>query len=163
MNPVNPSRHSEVTICYYMEGTREDRQTHLKQGFGFSCVCSTCQLTGAALKESDTRQAIIKDLDDEIMQHAQRHAYSVAISLVEKRISLMQEEGLPAVWAKRTMSDAVQICQMSGDAAGVSYWAMRQWELAVIAGGKDSPESKDAEKMAGVSPSRGGKGRKNRK
>jgi len=134
-------RGSEITISYFREGTRLERQEHLQSAFGFECLCAMCGLTGAALEKSDVRQERIRELDEVILAASQAHRpKKEVLALVEERIHLLGEEGFAPSRAKRTMVDAIQVCQAHGDVKGASEWARKARKLVLISGGADSPE-----------------------
>mmetsp|Transcript_40481 Transcript_40481/g.81146 ORF Transcript_40481/g.81146 Transcript_40481/m.81146 type:complete len:461 (-) Transcript_40481:342-1724(-) len=117
---VDISQGSQISIDYFREGSRAVRQEHLKREFGFECKCTLCGLAGAALLKSDTRQQRISDLDVEILAASQAARPKRAVlRMIEERIKLISEEGLAATRAKRSMVDAVQVCQAHVAALGL--------------------------------------------
>lgn len=93
------ARGEELTISYLLPAgrPRDERQQMLSQQFGFVCGCALCGLDGAARERSDTCQRAIgtltgeKDVVEGPAEAARR---------LDVRLSLMEREGLPLVWAR---------------------------------------------------------------
>ena len=122
--------------------------------FGFTCVCATCNLTGSALAQSNTRRARIGALarlvevavnggvagtGNALTVTAVGRKRTNAIALVEERIALMEEEGTDGTsWD--TLYAACAYCRSIGDKVEASKWASRAADMARLALGKDSDE-----------------------
>ena len=133
---------SQISINYFREGSRAARQEHLSREFGFECGCKMCGLVGDALTQSDARQQRISELDDEILSAAEaRRPKRPVLAMVKERIRLMEEEGMAPSRAKRTLVDAIQICQAHGDLKGAADWARKARKLVVLSCGEDCLEA----------------------
>jgi len=88
----------EVFVAYIggdADGTRVARQSQLQQKFSFTCRCPQCEMSGAALEQSETRQRRIAAIVALLQAKP-----SNAVALVQERVDLMEAERMPAVWGK---------------------------------------------------------------
>ena len=149
-------KNEEVTVSYLADvGTPSHRRCQqLLDDFGFTCVCATCNLTGSALAQSNTRRARIGALarlvevavnggvagtGNALTVTAVGRKRTNAIALVEERIALMEEEGTDGTsWD--TLYAACAYCRSIGDKVEASKWASRAADMARLALGKDSDE-----------------------
>nr|POE53544.1 set domain-containing protein 5 [Quercus suber] len=138
----------EITICYSKGGRSEDRQTELKQAFGFDCTCATCALPAADLAVSDDRCARIQHLDRAIGD-PQRMISNPAASLADcyALLQLLQAEYAAAVGANaaRLYYDAFQISIAHADQARAAAFAERGYRCRIECEGEDSPETQRTE------------------
>ncbi|KAL8367683.1 hypothetical protein RB599_003534, partial [Gaeumannomyces hyphopodioides] len=136
----------ELTIAYYLMGTTEARQAHLKAAFGFMCTCPTCSKPEAARAESDERRKFIRDLDYKIGDSSRAKdepERALADCAALERALYDEFEGRPdqAVLA-RLYYDAFQVVIAHGDQARAIVFADRAYKARVLAEGEDSPASK---------------------
>lgn len=90
------SQGEEVLVAYIggdADGTRAARQLALQTKFSFACTCPQCELTGASLERSETRQRRINEI---VKRLATRPADTLA--LINERCGLMELEQMPTIW-----------------------------------------------------------------
>lgn len=135
----------EITIPYDHGGPSAERQTFLKDAFGFDCKCNTCTLPPAELRDSDARRVLIQRLDKAIgdpdrMATKPVESLRDCHSLLE---TLKQEfKEYTGAHGCRLYYDAFQICISHGDQARASAFAEKAHKARVCCEGEDSPESK---------------------
>lgn len=129
----------EITVAYLGgEGApRAGRRAALLTKFGFACGCELCELTGAPLRTSDERQAAVASLGADIDREPRPRN---TIALVERRLRLMREEGMPPVWGKSSMFTAQIYAASRRDYVRADTWATQASECARASTGSDSPE-----------------------
>ncbi|KAG6002088.1 hypothetical protein E4U43_001178, partial [Claviceps pusilla] len=141
----------EITIGYLESGSQAERAKSLKASFGFDCACELCRLPAAELRASDDRRAKMKQLDRAIgtpprMAFQPRECLHDCHSLLQ----LLDAEypGSATALHARAYHDAFQICIAHGDQARARIFAERSYEMNVLCGGEDSPETKNAKYLA---------------
>ena len=124
----------EVCVAYIggdADGTRATRQSALREKFSFTCACPQCELTGAALEESEARQRRL----NEIVAHLKTHPADV-VAIVQERLSLMSLERMPGVWCKASVLLAIEsvLTGRAGPrgvpATGIAHTRQAAWTLA---------------------------------
>ncbi|KAK8051478.1 SET domain-containing protein 5 [Apiospora rasikravindrae] len=120
-----------------------ERQTILKEHFGFVCACATCSLPAGEKRDaSDKRRKEINELDEKlgdgkrIVKHAEAMLHDAW-----RKLRLLREEGITDAWVSRAYHDAFQIAIANGDQARAKVFAERDYEATVAYEGKDSPEA----------------------
>ena len=129
----------EISVGY-MGGDgapRAGRRAALQSKFGFACGCTLCELTGTPLRKSDERQAAVARLGADINREPRPQN---TIALVERRLRLMREEGMPPVWGKSSMFTAQIHAAGRRDYVRADTWATQASECARASTGSDSPE-----------------------
>ena len=105
----------EVVVAYIggdADGTREARQHQLQRKFSFVCKCPQCELTGASLERSETRQRRINDIVRRLATKP-----SDTLALVHERRGLMEQERMPTIWGKSGALLALASMHHMGSAA----------------------------------------------
>ena len=135
----------EICVAYIggdADGTRATRQSVLHEKFSFTCACPQCQLTGAALAQSEARQ---RRLNEIVVHLKTKPANTVAI--VQERLSLMEVESMPVVWCKASVLRALEHVLPSrprpgGNARQVAWTLARDAQQSCqIAMGDDAQET----------------------
>lgn len=134
----------ELLISYYgVDGqdglVRAERQELIMSKMGFHCSCALCGLTGDALARSEGRQRRLRAISDAVTTEP-RPRFSRMRALVSEAITLMEQEGLPASWAKLHMLRLVGSAADAGDVKAAEEWASRAAACARDASGSDSAE-----------------------
>ena len=104
----------EVFVAYLggdADGTRAARQSQLQQKFGFACTCHQCELSGATLDASETRQRRINEIICRLKTKP-----SDTLALINERRGLMEQERMPAIWGKSLALLALLEIPLSGGA-----------------------------------------------
>ena len=130
----------ELTLAYVAgaeAGTRAHRRGVLKAKYCFDCVCATCQLEGAALEESDTRQARLAAIHRQLAGELGTDNESLP-AVVGEHLRLMREEGLPLIWGKAGMFLLIVHFVQRGERRAAADTARQGAELACLALGEDS-------------------------
>ncbi|XMA20790.1 hypothetical protein WAI453_013581 [Rhynchosporium graminicola] len=142
---------AEITISYDHGGASSERQTFLKESFGFTCTCSGYTLSSSFLQASDNRRIKIQTLDEAIgdpyrMMSSPRGSLADCYTLLQV---LKQEFGNYAgALIPRLYYDAFQISIAHGDQARASMFAESAHEARVICEGEDSPETERVKALA---------------
>ncbi|KAK8011175.1 hypothetical protein PG990_010140 [Apiospora arundinis] len=134
----------EITLTYLPAlFPYAERQTILKEHFGFVCACATCSLPAGEVRDaSDRRRKEINELDEKlgdgkrIVNHAEAMLHDAW-----RKLALLREEGITDAWVSRAYHDAFQIAIANGDQARAKVFAERDYEATVACEGKDSPEA----------------------
>ncbi|KAK8128153.1 SET domain-containing protein 5 [Apiospora sp. TS-2023a] len=120
-----------------------ERQTILKDHFGFKCACATCAIPpGEKRDASDRRRKEINELDEKvgdgkrIVKNAEEMLHDAW-----RKLKLLREEGITDAWVSRAWHDAFQIAIANGDQARAKVFAERDYEATVACEGNDSPEA----------------------
>lgn len=144
-------RGAEITISYDHGGASSERQTFLKESFGFTCTCSGCTLSPSFLQASDNRRTQIQSLDEAIgdpirMMSRPHESLRDCYSLLQ----VLEQEfgGYAGALIARLYYDAFQISIAHGDQARASMFAERAHEARVICEGEDSPETVRVKSLA---------------
>ena len=138
MRDIPPGAEILVTYLAELGADHAKRSARLATDFGFVCECATCSLTTTERAESDRRRQRIGALGDVIREAVPRKRAD-AISLVEERLKLMEEEGIGGT-SYDTIFAASAYCRLVGDRASASLWASRAADCARLALGCDSEE-----------------------
>ncbi|KAK6819646.1 hypothetical protein PG987_016129 [Apiospora arundinis] len=134
----------EITLTYLPAlFPYAERQTILKDHFGFVCACATCSLPAGEVRDaSDRRRKEINELDEKlgdgkrIVNHAEAMLHDAW-----RKLALLREEGITDAWVSRAYHDAFQIAIANGDQARAKVFAERDYEATVACEGKDNPEA----------------------
>jgi len=131
----------EISINYLMPAgrTRTERQALLRKQFGFDCGCTLCSLPGDQMARSDACQRAIGALQPE---HGL--ALSELTKRLEVRMSLMERECMPIIWARPLLLAAMvqSVQEDSSSAAGrerTRALHARALECIRISAGTDHP------------------------
>lgn len=133
----------ELTLSYLAGGPSQERQSSLKEYFGFHCTCEACSLPAAELEASDTRLKRAKKLDEAIGDPRRvRHLPERALADCKALLSVYQEEGIFDLRLPRLYYDAFQIAAMHSDAARASVFAKLCADARAVCEGEDNEEAK---------------------
>ncbi|KAF1981467.1 SET domain-containing protein [Aulographum hederae CBS 113979] len=143
----------EITIPYGPGGRLEQRQSFLKESFGFTCTCSGCNLISAPdeLMVSETRRERIENLDKAIGDpFAMFLRPSDTLLNCRELLQALDEEynGHTGALDARAYYDAFQVCAAHGDQARASVFAERSYQARVICEGEESPETQRMKALA---------------
>ena len=98
----------ELTLTYISsEGsTRAERQSYLREQFGFTCACQLCTLAGAALRRSDDNQRRLCEINEQFgsAAHDEESLRALERMLLERE-ELLAIEGMPLTWGGEVDSD----------------------------------------------------------
>ena len=133
------ARGEELTISYLSPAgrTRSERQALLSRQFGFACGCGKCSLVGKDLTRSDVRQGLIGDIDG-LAQQLGEDGGGELLQRADQRARLIEEEGLPSVWARPLLFAAMAVATSHGGES-THKWAARAIECVRHATGTDHP------------------------
>ena len=112
----------EILVAYVGGDTTFDRDARRKvlASRGFVCGCELCSLRGEELAASEERQRRIASI------HTQLPSFPPDLSaLVDELLTLLNDEGLPQVWATSPMFAALLHEQKRGAATAAARWAQR--------------------------------------
>ena len=126
----------EITIAYVggaEAGTRERRQSILRDKYRFECDCAACCLTGVALEQSEARQRRMAEIHAALLRSP-----SGLPTMVEELLELMRAEELPLVWAKAGLFLALVQLKGSGHLAAAAQMAAQGAAVSLRALGEDS-------------------------
>ncbi|KAK0624985.1 RmlC-like cupin domain-containing protein [Bombardia bombarda] len=85
----------EITITYSDAGLlHAERQERLQSVWGFKCTCSLCTAPPEVRNASDTRRLEIRNLQEEVLNLAQKGDFPGAVTTVERLFEVIEEEGL---------------------------------------------------------------------
>lgn len=137
-------RGEELTVSFSGDDGRDgmlraERRQLLHAKIGFECACALCSLSGAPFERSEARQrrlqAIAASLDATPPPPVSRMR-----TLVNEAVQLMEEEGLPACWAKLYFLRLIGSAADAGDAKAAGLWARKAAACARDECGEDSHE-----------------------
>jgi hypothetical protein len=133
----------ELTLSYLAGGPSSERQTRLKEYFGFDCTCETCSLPAKALETSDARLKRAQKLDESIGDPRRvRHLPERALADCKTLLGIYQDEGIFDLRLPRLYYDAFQIAAMHADAARASVFAKACADARTVCEGAESEEVK---------------------
>ena len=134
----------EELLTNYVElccGGQERREV-LRERFGFECTCVACARDDEA--ESDARRRDCGALDETIYQCTRRGKYDDAVRDAEKRLELLEAEGLDSpAQVVRTCNDAYQAMDHAGRPKDAKAWLERVLASSLLCEPGDSPELSD--------------------
>ncbi|KAH9910841.1 uncharacterized protein B0H18DRAFT_1129420 [Fomitopsis serialis] len=137
---LHPVQAGEELCMNYVDvlGTREERNAHLADYFGFQCACAVCALLGEELAQSDQRRATVRRLYDE-----------VSMCLKEPTLGIRKANGAPASSRERLALyeatfcfDAFQLCVLVSDFGNAKAWARKAWHASCASSGLDGPAAR---------------------
>ncbi|KAI0792268.1 hypothetical protein C8Q75DRAFT_714475 [Abortiporus biennis] len=115
--------------------TKEQRQQCILEDRNFICRCSTCELEGVELAESDRRRSTIARLFDEVPNCGNEP--TLGIRKIRLALRLLKEERLVHYEASFCY-DAFQFCVSVSDFINAKAWIRRAWEVSCCTSGPDS-------------------------
>jgi hypothetical protein len=138
----------ELTLSYLAGGASTERQSRLKEYFGFDCTCEACSLPAAELKASDTRLQRAQKLDEAIGDPRRvRHLPERALTDCKALLDVYQDEAIFDLRLPRLYYDAFQITAMHADAARASVFAKASADARAVCEGEDSEEVKSMREL----------------
>jgi hypothetical protein len=133
----------ELTLSYLAGGASTERQSRLKEYFGFDCTCEACSLPAAELEASDTRLKNAQKLDEAIGDPRRvRHLPERALADCKALLGVYRDEAIFDLRLPRLYYDAFQIAAMHADAARASVFAKACADARAVCEGEDSAEVK---------------------
>jgi hypothetical protein len=133
----------ELTLSYLAGGASTERQSRLKEYFGFNCTCEACSLPAAELEASDTRLKSAQKLDEAIGDPRRvRHLPERALADCRALLGVYRDEAIFDLRLPRLYYDAFQIAAMHADAARASVFAKACADARAVCEGEDSEEVK---------------------
>ncbi|OBT60796.1 hypothetical protein VE03_09899 [Pseudogymnoascus sp. 23342-1-I1] len=137
----NIEKGEEITIYYLgVTNNREARQEALRRKFAFTCACRLCSLPPDQSQESDRRLDEILRLDC-LIGYGFMEILSAPVQklrLVDRQITLYNEQGANDAGLPRAFLDAAQIAIANGDLARASIFAEKAMLGWAVLGGDDS-------------------------
>ena len=133
---------TELTHSYLgggaCDGRREPRRAELSRKYRFDCDCEACGYTDDALAQSEQRVVRMAELRRRLLTS---DGAGGVLDSVEELWSLGAREGLPAVWQRALVIEAMQAARALGKQAEADAlaWARRGAQSAREALGADSP------------------------
>ena len=135
----NIAKGEEITISYSDTGPSKERQTQLKKGFAFECICDLCSLPKDELLRSDERLKEIRRLDqmigDGVHMMMQPHTH---LQWVRSLLQLLDAEQISDARLPRIYYDAFQTVIAQGDCARAKVFAERAYVGRLCCEGEDS-------------------------
>jgi hypothetical protein len=129
----------EITVSYLAGGPSKERQSILKQSFGFDCTCVLCDSSDADLKASDERLSRIQELHHDIGDSETLYSEpEKTLGYCKEILEILEVEGIKDDRLSRAYFDVFQVCAMHSDAARAAWWAKKYCEAKFISAGKDS-------------------------
>lgn len=139
----NIEKGEEITLYYLgITNNREARQEALRRKFAFTCACRLCSLPPDQSRESDERLDEILKLDCLIRGDGLMGILSAPLQklrLVERQISLYNQQGPNDAGLPRAFLDAAQIAVANGDLARARVFTEKAMLGWVVLGGDDGP------------------------
>ncbi len=133
----------ELTIAYVggaaWDGRRTCRREELWRKYRFRCSCEVCILRGAALSGSEERRGRLFDARQQLLRADEHGMGTPFLATAEALWGLATAEGLPAVWQRAMVLEAMQHAKEAGDVGAAIRWAERGAQSARLALGADAP------------------------
>lgn len=137
----NIEKGEEITIYYLgITNNRNTRQEALQRKFAFTCRCRLCSLPPDQSRESDRRLDEILQLDRLISDSGLMGILTAPLQtlrLVDRQVSLYNEQGPNDAGLPRAFLDAAQIAIANGDQARGRIFAEKAMLGWTILGGDD--------------------------
>lgn len=151
----------ELLTCYIQpEQTRDRRQRHLKNHFGFDCACKACsliELGDEMLAKSNERRSrlawlnseLASEKEEEAMQRSgSKAALDLCLSHIHERLRLLKEEGLDDPTLLRDACyDAFVACKGAGSHKEARRWLIEARSHCLLSEGADSVELARLDKL----------------
>ena len=115
IHAVQTIREGEEITVSYLEPGREwlSRQRHVPSRFGFDCGCALCTLSWPERDGSNVHQRRIAAIDTVVLSgsaEGRRALGGKFIDIVNEKLKLLEEEGMPRVWGHMAMVCVFTCC-----------------------------------------------------
>jgi len=117
----NIAKDEEITMLYtHLAAPRTERHKDLREKYEFDCMCSTCSLPAALLKQSDTRRKALGDLEKQIQTAS--FPRGMSMTLLKDLLGWAKEERMFALNAQILLHGGL-FAHTHGDHATAREWA----------------------------------------